>query len=89
MKTMYNGKMVETVDCTPTWESVIDIYIACLENPKAGESGKQSARGEIKKMARLADERNALQKKLFAIVSPGIVNETPNRTVRKQLKPKK
>lgn len=52
-KTMYNGKMVEVEDCTPTWAGIVGIYINALEN--GSKDGKQAAREEIKRMAQLAD----------------------------------
>lgn len=47
-----------TIDCTPTWEAVLPIYLNCLLEKKATASAKEGARKELQNMARLADERN-------------------------------
>lgn len=57
-------KKMNIIDCTPTWEGIMDIHIRCLENPKASESAKEGARIEIMRAAKLADERNVLVREL-------------------------
>lgn len=55
---MYNGKKTMIAeDCTPTWSTVVEIYMAAIEN-----SGCESAKHEIRRMAKLADERNQIVK---------------------------
>lgn len=57
-------KKVATIDCTPTWEGIVRIHIACLMNHKASPEAHESASKEIIRMAKLADERNVLTKQL-------------------------
>lgn len=49
--------MSETIDMTPTWEGVLPIFLAALED--ASSKGKQIARGELLRMAQAADKWNA------------------------------
>lgn len=56
------AREVKTIDMTPTWAAVSSIFIMALEN--GTETGKAAARTEIRRMAELADERNALAKEL-------------------------
>lgn len=51
---------VKTVDITPTWEAVLAILLAVIENPNARPSAKASARGELRRMAQLADRYVAI-----------------------------
>jgi hypothetical protein len=52
---------VQTIDLTPTWSGMVSTLILLLESGN-GE-GKATARAELVKMARLADERNAMARK--------------------------
>lgn len=60
---MYNGKLVDVIDCTPTWEAIINIHINCLEGTGSDEA-KEGARKEIMRMAQAADKWNAHVKTL-------------------------
>lgn len=51
-----------TIDCTPTWEAASQIYLAVLEN--GTEEGKEMAREEILRMARLLDQFKADSKEV-------------------------
>lgn len=51
--TVYEGKEVETIDCTPTWEGMLNYYLLVLEN--GNEEGKKIAKEELRNMARMAD----------------------------------
>lgn len=42
--------MMQTIDCTPTWAGVIDIYITALE--RRSGAGAEAARDEIRRLAR-------------------------------------
>lgn len=44
---------MQTIDCTPTWAGVIDIYITALE--RGSGAGVESAREEIRRLARQYD----------------------------------
>lgn len=46
---------IKTIDATPTWEGVVRIYLAVLDDKKAPASSKESARSEILRAARIAD----------------------------------
>ena len=47
--------MTRYIDITPTWTAAAEIYIAALEN--GTEKGKQAAREEIRRMARMLDDK--------------------------------
>ena len=51
----------ETVDVTPTWESLIKLYLDLYEGSSAPEK-KQGIAEEFKRMARLVDAYVALKK---------------------------
>lgn len=44
-----------TIDCTPTWEAILKLYLAVLENPEASYEARTSCIAELERMARLAD----------------------------------
>jgi hypothetical protein len=44
---------MQTIDVTPTWSAVIDIYIMALE--RGSGVGRESAREEIRRLARQYD----------------------------------
>lgn len=44
---------MRTIDMTPTWVFAVEIYIAALEN--GSEKGKQAAREELRRMAKMLD----------------------------------
>ena len=48
-----------TIDLTPTWESLLPIMFAVLENPKATAEAKDAIRGEFRRLAISVDEMNA------------------------------
>ncbi len=45
-----------TIDMTPTWQSAVKIFMAVLENDKASFKGKQIAREELLKLAKIVDD---------------------------------
>lgn len=53
-KIMYEGRMVETIDVTPTWKTAVEIWLTVLEN--SGEEGKAHAREGLRDMARKFDK---------------------------------
>lgn len=69
---MENKKLVEVLDCTPTWESIWRIHAAVLENPQASFDGRQSAIAELNRMAQLADNRNVLVRELRQFESKAV-----------------
>lgn len=52
---------VRSLDLTPTWSGMVSTLILLLQNGN-GE-GQATARAELVKMARLADERNAMARR--------------------------
>lgn len=59
---MYKGKPVETIDITPTWESVLHSLLAVIEN--GNSEGRKTAIEELKRMAKIADGYVELTNKL-------------------------
>jgi len=61
--TMFEGKevIVETVDCSPTWSGMLSVLLELQANGTTAESRKV-ARGELARMAKIADEYNKLAK---------------------------
>lgn len=55
METIYEGKRVETIDCTPTWEWAMSIYIAAI-----AQNGYE-AKDAIDELMRLAKSVDKLQ----------------------------
>lgn len=51
---------METIDCTPTWEGLLPLMLAVLDNRKAKEEAKENVRKEIQRMAQIADKYNEL-----------------------------
>lgn len=51
----------ETIDMTPTWEGMLPVYIAVIEN--GSFEGQRIAREELKRMAKLADAYVATTRK--------------------------
>ena len=51
--------MARTIDMTPTWAAAVEIYMAVLENPNASPEGLDSARSELRRLARAFDELSA------------------------------
>lgn len=47
---------MKTIDCTPTWEAVVKIYIVMLEDSGTSEESRKIARSEIVKAGQLADK---------------------------------
>ena len=48
----------ETIDITPSWEYAASIYLLVLDNPDASASGRQTAKEEIMRLARMVDKIN-------------------------------
>lgn len=55
-----NGKEVETIDCTPTWEGILPLYLDSIKSGK--EPGYSAALKELTRMAQTADKYNNLVK---------------------------
>lgn len=60
----YNGRMVETIDCTPTWTAAARIYLAAIENGNA--EGIKAGRAGVMEMGANLDKMNAMINKLNA-----------------------
>lgn len=45
-----------TIDLTPSWEEVVSIYIAVLQNENAGFEAVKAAKEELIRLARWADK---------------------------------
>lgn len=50
--------MATQIDMTPTWSAIAGVLILALEN--GNEKGRQAAREELKRMAKIADGWNAV-----------------------------
>ena len=48
------NNVIKTIDCTPTWLSLMPLYLELLENGDNKES-KEMIKSEIKRMALIAD----------------------------------
>jgi hypothetical protein len=57
-------RLVETMDCTPTWSGILPLYLSILEDNSSKQNAKDSARAEIKRMATIADAYNDTRKHL-------------------------
>ena len=64
-------RRIGTVDLTPTWAGVINVYIGVLENPSARPEAREAARSEIRRMATIADGFTAIQEQLSAALNSG------------------
>lgn len=53
-------KHVGTIDLTPTWEAILPILLAALED--GTDAGKKIAREELTRMAKAADAFNSVTK---------------------------
>lgn len=62
-----NTHEVETIDCTPTWETMMSVILRVW--PKASEASKSEFRIEMLRCARIADQRNELAKELDELKS--------------------
>lgn len=60
-KVLYKGKMVTTIDTTPTWESVLPLLFEFLQSDKPQVVA--NAKAEITRMAKTLDQYNAEAKK--------------------------
>jgi len=60
--------MTETIDLTPTWESLVPAMVYILQHSYESETTKQNIAAEIRKMAKAADMWNAHCKSVQAAV---------------------
>tara|TARA_A100001011_G_C13692948_1_gene588330 strand:- start:239 stop:415 length:177 start_codon:yes stop_codon:yes gene_type:complete len=54
---------MKTIDCTPTWTTVVRILTEILKSPKAGLADKSNATNELLRLAEIVDKQNALNRK--------------------------
>jgi len=59
-KVKYKGKMVKSIDITPTWESLLPFYFDQLDH--GNDKSKDLVKGEITRMAQALDKFNAMLK---------------------------
>jgi len=52
----------ETIDITPTWESIMPVLIMVLQNSKAQPSSRKEAESELMRLARMVDNLNSNRK---------------------------
>lgn len=69
---MTEKKQDGTIDMTPSWAGIVNIYIAVLENPDASPCGREAARSEMRRMATIADAHVETQK----AINTALVNAT-------------
>ena len=48
-----------TVNLTPSWSYAVEIYLAVLDNPDATQEGRNSAKDEIRRLAKSVDDMNS------------------------------
>lgn len=61
-KVLYKGQMVEAIDMTPTWESLLPILFENLQSKN--RTVVDNAKAEITRMAKAVDKYNKLAKEL-------------------------
>ncbi len=44
-----------TIDCTPTWSSLLPSMLAVIENPKSNLNSRVVIKEELERMAKIAD----------------------------------
>lgn len=49
---------METIDITPSWQSVVSMCCEVLSNPKADYEAKQSCKAELMRLAKIVDDQN-------------------------------
>jgi hypothetical protein len=57
---IHKGKEVKTMDCTPTWEGILPLYLDSIKSGK--EPGYSAAMEELTRMAQHADKYNEILK---------------------------
>ena len=57
---MNDQTVIKTIDVTPTWESIVEVLMLALTN--GTENGREIAREELRRMAKIADKFVAIQK---------------------------
>lgn len=60
--TRAEARVIGTIDLTPSWEGVLAIHLAVLDNRKAGLEARATARAELRRMAQLADRYVEVEK---------------------------
>lgn len=68
---MTDKKLIETVDMTPSWSGIVNVYLGVLENPNARPEAREAALSEIRRMATIADAYIAMQAKLTEALNNG------------------
>jgi hypothetical protein len=68
----YNNQQVKTFDMTPTWEGILSWYLEVLTS--GNKEGKDIAKTELNRMARAADNCNAIVKE-WAPVTYQLMND--------------
>lgn len=48
---------MKTIDMTPSWQSAVRIYCACLMNPDAGAEAHAAAQEDLLRLAKFADDK--------------------------------
>ena len=54
---------MKTIDVTPKWTAVVRILTEVLKNPNANHADKCNATSELLRLAKYADQQNALNRK--------------------------
>ena len=61
---------MKTIDLTPSWRAAVRIYVAVLQNPKAGAEAHQRAEEDLLRLADDADKRIAAEKGVAPTQAP-------------------
>jgi hypothetical protein len=51
---------VRTIDITPTWTAILPVLLGVLQNPEAPAAAHREVEGELRRMAKFADEYVAI-----------------------------
>jgi hypothetical protein len=81
-----NYREPASVDMTPGWAFVVEASISVLQNPEASVEGIATARGELLRLARLADSLNKFareSRKAYEADKAHLTDEAPSQ-VRRQ-----
>lgn len=58
-----SGRLAQTEDATPTWVSVLPLYLQAIKTGRPGQAGHDAAYQDLVNMAKAADSYNELIKK--------------------------
>lgn len=54
---------METIDITPTWQTIVAMSCEVIANPNADAEAKETLKSELMRLAKIVDDQNAEAKK--------------------------